>query len=200
MFDSSINALTQEFSEEMKKEFEMSMVGELNYFLGLQVKQRKDGIFISQEKYVKNIVKRFGLDLKKHASTLMSSSTKLSSNLAGVEVNPTLYRSIISSLLYLTASRADVSFNVRVCARFQVALKESHMMVVKRIIWYVNGTSDYGIWYSKDSNDCLASYLDADWAVCVDDKKKHIGRMFLSWKQFGVMDEQEEKLSVIIDF
>ena len=200
MFDSSINALTQEFSEEMKKEFEMSMVGELNYFLGLQVKQRKDGIFISQEKYVKNIVKRFGLDLKKHASTLMSSSTKLSSNLAGVEVNPTLYRSIISSLLYLTASRADVSFSVRVCARFQVALKESHMMVVKRIIWYVNGTSDYGIWYSKDSNDCLASYLDADWAVCVDDKKKHIGRMFLSWKQFGVMDEQEEKLSVIIDF
>ena len=180
MFDSSINALTQEFSEEMKKEFEMSMVGELNYFLGLQVKQRKDGIFISQEKYVKNIVKRFGLDLKKHASTLMSSSTKLSSNLAGVEVNPTLYRSIISSLLYLTASRADVSFSVRVCARFQVALKESHMTAVKRIIRYVYGTSDYGIWYSRDSNDCLAGYLDADWAVCVDDKKKHIGRMFLS--------------------
>jgi len=105
VFGSSIDALAQEFSEEMKKEFEISMVGELNYFLGLQVKQQKDGIFISQEKYAKNLVKRFGLDSKKHASTPMSSSIKLSSDLASVEVDPTLYRSIIGSLLYLIASR-----------------------------------------------------------------------------------------------
>ena len=118
MFGSSIDALTQEFSEEMKKEFKMSMVGELNYFLGLQVKQRKDEIFISQEKYAKNLVKRFGLESKKHASTPMSFSVKLSSYPAGVEVDPTLYRSIIGSLLYLTASRPDISFSVGICARF----------------------------------------------------------------------------------
>ena len=86
----------------MKKEFEMSMVGELRFFLGFQVKQRKKDIFISQEKYARNIVKNFGLDSKKHASTPISSSTKLNVDASGVEVNPTLYRSIIGSLLYLT--------------------------------------------------------------------------------------------------
>ena len=118
VFESTIDNLAQEFSEEMKKEFEMSMVGELNYFLGLQVKQWKDGIFISQEKYAENLVKRFGLDSKKHASTLMSSSVKLSSDLASVEVDPTLYKSMIGSLLYLTTSRLDIAFSVGVCAHF----------------------------------------------------------------------------------
>ena len=181
----------------MKKEFEMSMVGELNYFLGLQVKQQKDRIFISQEKYAKNLVKRFGLDSKKHASTIMISSTKLNTNPAGVEVDPTLYRSIISSLLYLTASRADVSFSVGVCARFQVALKESHMTAVKRIIRYVYGTSDYGIWYSRDSNDCLAGYLDADWAGCVDDRKSTSGRCFyLENNLVSLMSMKENSVSL----
>nr|XP_023902306.1 uncharacterized protein LOC112014156 [Quercus suber] len=99
VFGSTIDQLAHEFSEEMKREFEMSMVGELNYFLGLHVKQRKDGIFISQEKYVKNLVKRFGLDSKKRTSTPMSSSTKLSIDAADVDVDPTLYRSMIGSLL-----------------------------------------------------------------------------------------------------
>ena len=100
----------------MKNEFEISMVGELTFFLGLQVKQRKEGIFISQEKYARNIVKKFGLDSKKHAFTSMSSSTKLNVDYFGVEVNPTLCRSIIGSLLYLTASRPDIAFSVGVCA------------------------------------------------------------------------------------
>ena len=90
VFGSTIDHLARKFSEEMKREFEMSMVGELNYFLRLQVKPWEDGIFISQEKYAKNLVKRFGLDSKKHTSTPMSSSTKLSRDAAGVEVDPTL--------------------------------------------------------------------------------------------------------------
>ena len=100
----------------MKKEFEMSIVGKLTFFLGLQVKQRKECIFISQEKYARNIVKKFGLDSKKHASTPMSSSTKLNVDSSGVEVSPTLYRSIIRSLLYLTARRPDSAFSMGVCA------------------------------------------------------------------------------------
>ena len=82
----------------MKREFEMSMVGELNYFLGLQVKQQKDGIFISQEKYAKNLVKRFYLGSMKHTSTPMSSSVKLSLDVAGVKVDSTFYRSMIGNL------------------------------------------------------------------------------------------------------
>ena len=123
----------------------MSMVGKLDYFLGLQVKQREDGIFISEEKYAKNLVKRFGLDSKKLTSTLMSSLAKLSHDVASVEVDPTLYQSMIGSLLYLIASRLDTAFNVGVCAQFQVAPKESHLTAVKRIIRYINVTSDYGI-------------------------------------------------------
>ena len=98
VFGSMVDHLVQNFLEEMKREFEMSMVGELNYFLGLQVKQRKDEIFISQEKYAKNLVKRFGLGSMKHASTPMSSLVKLSLDAAGVEVDSTFYRSMISNL------------------------------------------------------------------------------------------------------
>ena len=110
------------------------MVGELKYFIGLQVKQRKDGIFISQEKYGKNLVKRFGLDSKKHASTPMSSSVKLSSDLASVEIDPTLYKSTIDSLLYLIANKPNIAFSVGVCAYFQATSKKSHTTAVKRII------------------------------------------------------------------
>lgn len=109
------------------------MVGELTYFLGLQVKQRKHGIFISQEKYAQNLVKKLGLDSKKHASTPMSSSTKLSLDSSGVKVSPTLYRSILGSLLYLTTSKPDIAFSVGVCAHYQATLKESYLTAMKRI-------------------------------------------------------------------
>ena len=163
------------------------MVGELTFFLGLQVKQKKEDIFVSQEKYARNIVKKFGLDSKKHASTPMSSSTKLNVDSSGVEVSPTLYRSIIGSLLYLIASRLNIAFNVGVCARYQAAPKESYLTAVKRIIRYINGTPDYGLWYLKNSNACLASYLDANWAGSADDRKStsggcfYLGNNLVSW-------------------
>ena len=92
----------------------------------------------------------------------MSSSTKLNLDPSEVEVSPNLYRSIIGSLLHLTASRPDIAFNVGVYARYQVALKESHLIAVKQIIRYINGTPNYGLWYSKDSNACLVGYSDTN--------------------------------------
>jgi hypothetical protein len=115
IFGATLDSLAHEFSEEMKQEFEMSMIGELNYFLGLQVKQTTEGIFISQSKYAKDLVKRFG---KSRARTPVSTSVKISSDLTGKSVDPSLYRSMIGSLLYLTASRPDIAFSVGVCARF----------------------------------------------------------------------------------
>ncbi|XP_030940690.1 secreted RxLR effector protein 161-like [Quercus lobata] len=117
----------------------------------------------------------------------MSSSTKLNLDPSGEEVSPTLYRSIIGSLLYLTASRPNIAFSVGVCARYQAATKESHLTAMKRIIRYVNGTPDYDLWYSKDSNACLAGYLNADWAGSVDDWKStsgscfYLGNNLVSW-------------------
>ena len=151
------------------------------------MRQWKDGIFISEEKYAKNIVKIFDLDSKKHTSTPMSSSIKLSLDLASVVVDLTLYRSMIGSLLYLIASSRGIAFNVEVCAQFQAAPKEFHLTIVKRIIWYISGTSDYGIWYSRDLNECLAGYLDADWVGCINDRKStsggcfYLGNNLVSW-------------------
>ena len=127
----------------MREEFERSMVGELNVFLGLQVKQSKSGIFISQSKYAKNLVKRFGLEKAKYINNPMSTTLKLSKDESGVSVDPTLYRSIIGSLLYLIASHPDLCYSIGVCARYQFDPKESHINIVKRIIRYVSRTLDY---------------------------------------------------------
>ena len=117
----------------------------------------------------------------------MSSSTKLNVDSSKVEVSPTLYRSIIGNLLYLTTSRSDIAFNVGVCARYQATPKESHLTAMKWIIRYINGTPNYGLWYSKESNACLADYSDADWAGSVDDWKStsggcfYLGNNLVSW-------------------
>ena len=113
--------------------------------------------------------------------------SKLNVDSSRVEVSPTLYRSIIGSLLYLTASRPDIAFSVGVCARYQAAPKQSHLTAAKRIIRYINGTPYYGLWYSKDSNAYLVGYLDADWDGSVDDRKStsggcfYLGNNLISW-------------------
>ena len=85
---------------------------------------------------------------------------------------------MIGSLFYLTASRPNISYSVRVCARYQVNPKESHMIALKRIIKYVKTTADFGVWNSKDTNDVLAGYSDADWTGNADDRKSTLGGCF----------------------
>ena len=94
----------------------------------------------------------------------MSPNVKLTVDLLGKSVDSSLFRSMIGSLLYLTASRPDISYSVRVCARYQAIPKESHMIALKWIIKYVKSTAEFRVWYSKDTNDVLAGYFDADWA------------------------------------
>jgi len=178
IFGATLDSLAHEFSKEMKQELEISMIGELNYFLGLQVKQTSEGIFISQSEYAKDLVKRFGLDGKSHARTPMSTSVKISINLTRKPVDPTVYRSMIGSLLYLTASRPDIAFSVGICARFQANSKEYHLTAAKRIIKYVNDTLLYGIWYSRETNLIVAGYSDVDWADNADDRKSTSGGCF----------------------
>ena len=99
-------------------------------------------------------------------------------DLLGKSVDSSLYRSMIGSLLYLTASRLDISYNVGVCARYQANPKESHMIALKIIIKYVKTTPNFGVWYSKDTNDVLAGYSDADWVGNADDRKSTSGGCF----------------------
>ena len=125
----------------MHGEFEMSMMGELNFFLGLQIKQLKEGTFINQAKYIKkDLLKRFDMEKTKTMKTPMSSSIKLDNDEKGESINSTMYRSMIGSLLYLISSRPDIMYSVCLCARFQSCPKESHLSVVKRILRYLKGT------------------------------------------------------------
>ena len=107
-------------------------------------------------------MKKFGLEFASSVKTPMSPNLKLTVDLLGKSVNPFLYRSIIGSLLYLIASRPDISYSVGVCARYQANPKESHMTALKRIIKYVKTTTKFGVWYSKDTSDVLTGYSDAD--------------------------------------
>jgi hypothetical protein len=171
-FGGMSNTMVQHFVQQMQSEFEMSLVGELTYFLGLQIKQMEDTIFITQSKYAKNIVKKFGMDNATHKRTPAPTHLKLSKDENGVNVDQSLYRSmIIGSLLYLTASRPDITFVVGVCARYQAEPKMSHLNQVKRILKYVNGTCNYGMMYSHCENSNLYGYCDADWAGSADDRK-----------------------------
>ncbi|XP_039143995.1 secreted RxLR effector protein 161-like [Dioscorea cayenensis subsp. rotundata] len=108
----------------------------------------------------------------------MGVNEKLSKDEHGNNVDPSLYRSMIGSFLYLTASRPDICFSVGVCARYQALLNQSHLTAVKRIIRYISGTVEFGIWYSSDSNMHLAGYSDADWVSNIDDQKSTSGGCF----------------------
>ncbi|RVW69235.1 Retrovirus-related Pol polyprotein from transposon TNT 1-94 [Vitis vinifera] len=199
VFGSTSSECALDFSKEMKSEFEMSMVGELTYFLGFQVKQLKDGIFLSQSKYARELVKNFGLESTKHFRTPMPTNLKLSKDESGKGVEETLYRSMIGSLLYLTASRPDIAFSVGVCARYQACPKESHLIALKRIIRYIAGTLELSLWYPFDTHSDVACYTDADWAGNVDDRKStsggcfYIGNCLVAW-----MSKKQNSISLSI--
>ena len=131
IFGTTNDCLSEEFVAAMRGEFEMSMIGELSFFLGLQVKQSKDDIFLSQTKYYKEILKNFEMENCKEASTPMSTSCYMEVDLAGTTVDQTKFRELISSLLYLTTSRPNIMFAVCLYARFQSNPKESHFKVAK---------------------------------------------------------------------
>lgn len=139
----------------------MSMMRELNFFLRLQIKQTKNEIFISQSKYCKELLNKFGMKNAKQMTTPMSTVCYLDKDETGHSIDIKKYRSIIGSLLYLSASRPDIKFNVCMCARYQSNPKESHLSVVKRIMRYLLDTINLGLWYPKNSSYNLVGYSDA---------------------------------------
>ena len=154
--------LAHSFSKLMQAEFEISMIGDLTHFLRLHFRQQDSGIFISQSKYAKNLMKKFGLESASSVRIPVSSNVKLTVDLLGKSVDSPFYRNIIDSLLYLTTSRHDISYSVGVCARYQANPKESHTIALKRIIRYVKTTVNFGVWYNKDTDDVLAGYSNVD--------------------------------------
>ncbi|GJU49316.1 putative ribonuclease H-like domain-containing protein [Tanacetum coccineum] len=171
----------------MKSRFQMSSMGELTFFLGLQVKQKPNGIFISQDKYVDEILKKFDFASVKTASTPIETQKPLVKDEEASDVDVHLYRSMIGSLMYVTASRPDIMFAVCACSRFQVTPKTSHLTAVKRIFRYLKGKPKLGLWYPRESTFDLESYSDSDYAGANLDRKSTqkvvniLGRDSLHW-------------------
>ena len=170
IFGASNISLCKEFEFVMHSEFEMSLMGELKFFLGLQIKQDKDGIFINQAKYLKEMLKKFGMDEVKASPTPMSTFVKIDKDEHGMPFDSKRYRGMVGSLLYLTASRPDIMFSVCLCARFQSSPRESHFNALKCIFKYLKGTPTLGLWYPKCAGIDLVSYSDADYAGCKVDR------------------------------
>jgi hypothetical protein len=129
----------------MESEFQMSMMGELNFFLGIQVKQTKQGTFMHQANYTKDLMKKFNMAELKPVSTPMNSAASLGLDEDGKAVDQREYRSMIGSLLYLTATRSDIQFTVGLCARFQASPRSSHRMTVQRVFRYLKHTPEFWI-------------------------------------------------------
>jgi hypothetical protein len=175
IFGGSSNSLVARFPEDMSREFEMSMMGELQFFLGLQIKQSKEGTFVHQAKYTKDIVQKFKMEDSKAMTTLMSTTTALDADDKGEHVDQKEYRSMIGSFLYFTVTRPDIQFSISLCAHFQVSLRTSHRQAVNWIFRYLRHTPDFGLWYSASSSLAFYGFSDADFAGCRLDRKSTSG-------------------------
>ncbi|GJR33392.1 putative ribonuclease H-like domain-containing protein [Tanacetum coccineum] len=188
IFGSTNKAWCTEFEVLMKGEFEMSAMGELTFFLGLQVKQQPDGIFISQDKYVQDMLRRFDMESVRPATTPYEAAKPKSKDELDDAVNVHLYRSMIGSLMYLTASRTDIMFAVSACSRHQVTPLTSNLNAVKKIFKYLKGQPKLGLWYPRDSPFVLEAYSDSDYAGSNGDRKsttggcQFLGRRLISWQ------------------
>ncbi|GJX89662.1 putative ribonuclease H-like domain-containing protein [Tanacetum coccineum] len=175
IFGSTKKKLSIQFEKLMHDKFQMSSMGELYFFLGLQFQQKSNGIFMSQDKYVAEILKKFDFATVKTASTLMDPNKALIKDEEAEDIDVHVYRSMIGSLMYLTASRPDITFVVCACARFQVTQNTSHLHAVKRIFRYLKGQPRLGFWYPKDSPFDLKAFFDSDYVGASLDRKYTTG-------------------------
>jgi hypothetical protein len=188
IFGSTKEEWYREFEDLMKGEFQMSAMGELTFFLGLQVQQKPDGTFISQDKYVRDMLKKFDMDNVRTATTPYEAPKPKNNLEPDPAVNVHLYRSMIGSLMYLTASRPDITFAVSACSRHQVTPLNSHLNAVKKIFKYLKGQPNLGLWYPKESPFRLEAYSDSDYAGANMDRRsttggcQFLGRRLISWK------------------
>nr|GEV52124.1 hypothetical protein [Tanacetum cinerariifolium] len=193
IFGSTHPMYTQLFFNLMKSRFEMSMMGEMTFFLGLQVNQSLCGIFINQSNYVLEILKKYGLKSCDPIGTPMEIKDKPDIDQNGTPINATKYRSMIGALMYLTSSRLDIVNATCLCARYQAKTTEKHLKEVKRIFRYLWGTVNTSLWYTKDSGFELTGFSDADYAGCKDTfKSTSGGAQFLGEKLVGWSSKKQD--------
>src|SRR5262249_46179934 len=149
--------------------FEMTDLGLMSYFLGMEVDQSAKGIFISQKKLAADILKRFKMESCKSVDIPLAMNVKLSKFDESQPSNEKNYKSLVGSLLYLTATRLDLMFSVSLLSRFMSNPHQSYLLAAKRVLRYLKGTLDHGICYNGGENSDLIGYCDSDWAGSIDD-------------------------------
>jgi hypothetical protein len=174
IFGGSSNSLVARVAEDISREFEMSKMGELQFFLGLQIKQSKEGTFVHQAKYAKDIVRKLKMEDSMAMAMPMSTTATLDADEEGEHVDQKEYQSMIGSL-YVTATRPDIQFSVCLCIRFKASPRTSHRQAVKRIFRYLRHTPELGLWYSASSSLALHGFSDADFSRCRLDRKSTSG-------------------------
>ncbi|XP_024973936.1 uncharacterized protein LOC112512289 [Cynara cardunculus var. scolymus] len=155
----------------MELTFEMTDMGLLKYFLGLEVMQTNNGIYLCQEKYVQNLLSRFGMSNYKEENTPMNCNEKLLLNDGADKVNEEAFRSLVGGLIYLTHTRPDLTYAVSQVSKFMHQPSKIHSGAARRILRYIGSTTSFGIWYKQSAGIRLVGYSDSDWANCVDDRK-----------------------------
>nr|GEU82915.1 hypothetical protein [Tanacetum cinerariifolium] len=174
IFGSTNSKLSKQFEKLMHSKFEMSMIGELKFFLGIQIHQSPRGIFINQAKYAQEILIKHGMTSCDSIGTPMATK-HLNADLSGTLVDQTKYRSMVGALMYLKAIRPDIVHATCYCARHQAKPTEKHLTAVKRIFRYLKDTINMGLWYPKDTGFQLTAFSDLDHAGCLDSRKSTSG-------------------------
>lgn len=170
--------LVEDFKRKMMNEFEMTDLGVMKYFLGIQVKQSKGEIFISQEKYTEDLLKKFHMENCKSISTPMAANDKLRKDDGAKKIDAKLFRSLVGSLIYLTNTRPDIVQAVSMISRFMNEPSQLHFAAAKRVVRYLQGTKKIGIKYVKENESKLIGYSDSDWGGSLDDRKSTSGYLF----------------------
>ncbi|KAM1775099.1 hypothetical protein ACFX12_044389 [Malus domestica] len=171
-------AMMEEFKEEMMKRYEMTDLGLLHHFLGIGVIQEASSIFIHQKKYAKTLLEKFGLKGCKPVSTPLIANEKLKKKDGSEPADVSLYKSIVGSLLYLTATRPDLMFSASLLSRFMQNPSKIHMGTAKRVLRYVQGTLNYRIKYEMGKSSILIGFCDSDWGGSEDDSRSTSGYAF----------------------
>ena len=177
----------ERFKQDMMQAFEMSDLGLMSFFLGMEIKQSRGVIFIGQEKYAKEILKKFQMENCKPTATPMNQKDKFSKEDETARVNEEKYRSLIGCLLYLTATRPDILYATNLLSRFMHCLSELHMRAAKRILRYIKGTCSFGVKFMQCKTLKLHGFSDSDWGGFIDDMKStsgfcfNLGSAIFSW-------------------
>ncbi|KAM1256948.1 hypothetical protein EV1_030743 [Malus domestica] len=164
--------------ENLSVRFQMKELGQLKHFLGLEIDRTQEGIFLCQQKYSKDLLKKFGMLECKPTLTPMEPNAKMCAHEGKDLEDATMYRQLVGSLIYLTLTRPDISYAVGVMSRYMQNPKKPHLEAVRRILRYVKSTIDYGLLYKKGEDCKLVGYCDADYAGDHDTRRSTTGYVF----------------------